>query len=151
LTLFVGCLERFGNLSRDRQRLIERQRPAGDLVSECLTFNQLHHQRAHSPSLFTAMDLRDVWVVERGDADQGEDFVRSEPRATAESQEEPPLRRREYTIRSCFSNERSVPPSNVLGAAVYWSPSASMQATTLFQLERRRCRAESAGPTTAFT
>jgi len=65
--LLVCCLEGFGNLSRDRQRLIERQRPADDLFCEGFTLYQLHHQRAHPARLFTAMDVRDVGVVERGE------------------------------------------------------------------------------------
>ena len=65
--LLVGCLEGFGNLPRDRQRLIERQRPAGDFFCEGFTLYKFHYQRAHPPRLFTAMDVRDVWVVERGE------------------------------------------------------------------------------------
>jgi len=63
----VGGLEGFGNLSRDRQRLIEGQGPARDFFCEGFALYQLHHQRAHLARLFAAMDVRNVRVVERSE------------------------------------------------------------------------------------
>ena len=44
--LLVRRLERFGDLPRDRQRLIERNRSARDPIGERRALDQLHDQRA---------------------------------------------------------------------------------------------------------
>ena len=43
--LFVRGFERLGDLLRDRQRLVERDRPARDPLREIVAFDQFHHER----------------------------------------------------------------------------------------------------------
>ena len=50
---------------RDRQRLVERQRPAGDALRQILALDQFHHQRADAAGLLEAVDVGDVRMVER--------------------------------------------------------------------------------------
>ena len=38
--------ERLGDLPRDRQRLVERHRPARDVRREILALDELHHERS---------------------------------------------------------------------------------------------------------
>jgi hypothetical protein len=52
----VRVLQRFGDLLREAQRLIERQR-----TLEILTFHQFHHQGV----LFQPVNSRDIRMVER--------------------------------------------------------------------------------------
>ena len=47
--LFVRGLERLGDLLRERQGLVERDRPARDALRQVLAFDQLHHQRRGAP------------------------------------------------------------------------------------------------------
>ena len=65
--LFVCRLERVGNLPCDRERLVERNRAAGDSLREVLALDQLHDQRRGVTRLLEAVDLRDVRVVQRGE------------------------------------------------------------------------------------
>ena len=46
----VRGFERFGDLSRNRQRLVERNRPARDAFREVLAFDELHHERSAAAS-----------------------------------------------------------------------------------------------------
>ena len=43
--LLVRRFERLGDLLRDRQRLVERNRPLRDAVGQRRPLDQLHHQR----------------------------------------------------------------------------------------------------------
>ena len=52
---------------RDRQRLVERNRPLGDPIRQRRPLDQLQHQRRDAVGLLQAVDLRDVRVVERGE------------------------------------------------------------------------------------
>ena len=52
---------------RDRQRLVDRNRPARDALRQVLALDQLHHQRAHATALLEAVNVRDVRMVERGE------------------------------------------------------------------------------------
>ena len=63
--LLVRRFERLGDLPRDRQRLVERDRPVRDPIGERRAFDQLHHQRAHAVGVFEAVDVRDVRMVQR--------------------------------------------------------------------------------------
>ena len=54
-----------GDLLRDRERLVERDRSAGDAIGERRPFDQLQHQRAHTSGLFEAVDGADVRMVQR--------------------------------------------------------------------------------------
>ena len=44
--VLVRGFERLGDLLRDRQRLVERNRPLRDAVGERRSLDQLHHERA---------------------------------------------------------------------------------------------------------
>jgi hypothetical protein len=70
----VGGFERFGDLPRDRQRLVGRHRTARDALSEILAVDELHDDRAGRrlgrtslARLFDAVHLRDVGVIEGGE------------------------------------------------------------------------------------
>jgi hypothetical protein len=74
----VVCgLERLGDLTCDRQRLVELDRPARDPRAEVFAIDELHDQRA---LIVEAVDLRDARVVE----------CRERPRFALEARE--PLR-----------------------------------------------------------
>ncbi len=57
-------LQRLGDLFRNRQRLIQRDRPLGDPVREGRAFDQLQDQRPRPLGLLDAVDGGDVGVVE---------------------------------------------------------------------------------------
>ena len=65
--LLVRRLQRFGDLLRDRQRLVERDRLRARSAARGLTLDQLHHERADAAALFEAVDVRDVRMVQRGE------------------------------------------------------------------------------------
>ena len=58
--LLVRRLERFGDLFRDQERLINRDRSTRDPLREVLALNQFHHERADSVTMFKAVDVGDV-------------------------------------------------------------------------------------------
>ena len=62
--LLVRRLERLGDLLRDRQRLVDGNRPPRDPIGERRAFDQLHHQRVHAAGILEAVDLRDVRMIE---------------------------------------------------------------------------------------
>ncbi len=53
-------LQRLRDLLRDRQRLIERDRPLRDSVSEGGAFDQLEDERPRALGFLDAVDLGDV-------------------------------------------------------------------------------------------
>jgi hypothetical protein len=59
--LLVRGFERFGDLLRDRECVIERDRAAADALRQVLALDQLHHERV----VFDAVDCRDVRMIER--------------------------------------------------------------------------------------
>ena len=61
----VRGLERFRDLPRDRQRFVERHRPARETLREVVALDQLHDQSGRVSRLFEAVDLRDARVVQR--------------------------------------------------------------------------------------
>ncbi len=63
--LLVRRLERLGDLPRNRQRLVERKRPLHDAVRERRALDELHHQRGHAARFLEAVDVGDVWMVQR--------------------------------------------------------------------------------------
>ena len=63
----VGGLQRLGNLLRNRQRFIDGDRALGDPVGERRPLDEFEHQCPSVISLFDAVDLRDVGVVEAGE------------------------------------------------------------------------------------
>ena len=65
--LLVRRFERLGDLLRDRQRFVERDRAARDSLREILALDQFHDERAHTAGFFEAVDVRDVRMVQRGE------------------------------------------------------------------------------------
>ena len=63
--LLVGRFERLRNLPRDRQRLVERDRPARDALRQIVALDQFHHEGRDAPALFEAVDAGDVGMVQR--------------------------------------------------------------------------------------
>ena len=63
----VCGLQRLRDLLRDRQRLIQRDRPLRDPVSEGGPFDQLQHERLDALRLLQPVDAPDVRMVERGE------------------------------------------------------------------------------------
>ena len=63
----VCRLQRLGDLLRNRQRLIQRDRSLRDPVGEGRPFDQLQHQRPRPLGFLDAVDLGDVGVVEAGE------------------------------------------------------------------------------------
>ena len=46
--LLVRRFERFGDLSGDRQRLVDRHRPLRNAVRQGRALDELHHERLHA-------------------------------------------------------------------------------------------------------
>ncbi len=62
--LLVRRFERFGNLPRDGQRFVERDRAERDALRQIVAVDQLHHDGTHTATLFEAVDVRDVRVID---------------------------------------------------------------------------------------
>ena len=58
--VLVRGFERFGDLSRDRQRLVDRDGAARDPLREILTLDELENQRGDAIRFFQAVDVGDV-------------------------------------------------------------------------------------------
>ncbi len=65
--LLVRRFQRSDDLPRDRQRLLQRNRPARDSVSERRPIDQLQHQSLRAVALLEAVNGRDVRMIERGE------------------------------------------------------------------------------------
>ena len=65
--LLVRRFEGFGDLLRDGQRLVHGNRTLRDAVGERRPLDQFHHESNRARALFQAVDLRDVWMVQRGE------------------------------------------------------------------------------------
>ena len=65
--LLVRRLERLGDLLRDRQRLVERNRAPRDPLREILALDEFHDERLHAVGVLQAVDRRDVRMVQRGE------------------------------------------------------------------------------------
>ena len=63
--LLVRRLQRLRDLARDRERLVQRHRPARDPLRQRLALDELEHQRTDAARLLDAVDVRDAVVVER--------------------------------------------------------------------------------------
>ena len=63
--LFVGGLEGIGNLLRDRQRFIKRNRPSGNSISEGWPVDQFHDERAYAVRFFHTKDVGDIRMIQR--------------------------------------------------------------------------------------
>jgi len=62
--LLVGGLERLGGLLRDREGLVERDRPLGDAVGQRRAFNQLEDEDLLAVGLLEPVDVANVGMVE---------------------------------------------------------------------------------------
>ena len=65
MPLLVRRFERLGDLSRNRQRLVERNRPACDPLRQILAFNEFKDQRFHAIGVFDPVNVCDVRMVQR--------------------------------------------------------------------------------------
>ena len=65
--LVVRRLERLRDLSRDRQRFVDRNRPLGDAVGERRSLDELHHESRRAFTLLETVNLCDVRMVEPGE------------------------------------------------------------------------------------
>ena len=63
-TGFMRGFQSLGDLLCNRQRLIHRDRPLGDPVSQGRPFHQLQDEGSGLVALLDAVDLRDVRMVE---------------------------------------------------------------------------------------
>ena len=64
--LLVRRFERFGDLLRDRQRLVERDRAARDALRQVVALRRAPSRARDAVSFFEAVDARDVRVIQRG-------------------------------------------------------------------------------------
>jgi hypothetical protein len=62
--LFVRGFQRLGDLSRDRQCLVERNRTACDALRQILALDEFHHEGVRSTGFLEAVDRRDVRMIE---------------------------------------------------------------------------------------
>ena len=65
--LLVRRFEGFGDLLRDRQRLVKRDRSARDALREILALDQLHHEGLHAVGVLQPVDRGDVRMIQRGE------------------------------------------------------------------------------------
>ncbi len=65
--LLVRRFECLGNLLRNRQRFVDRDRAFRDPLREVVTLDQFHHQRGDATAFFEAVDVGDVRVIQRGE------------------------------------------------------------------------------------
>ena len=64
--LLVSRLQRIGNLTRDWQRLFERNRSMRNPVGQGWSLDELQHERADAVRFLQAVDGGDVGVIESG-------------------------------------------------------------------------------------
>ena len=63
--LLVRGFERVGDLFRDRQRFVERNRPTRDPLREVFAFHQFEDQCLDAIGVLDAVDVGDVRMVQR--------------------------------------------------------------------------------------
>ena len=63
----VGSVERLGDLNRQRERSIERNRTALQALGKRLALEELHDQVGHAVFLTDVVNRADVRVTETGD------------------------------------------------------------------------------------
>ena len=63
--LLVCRLERLGDLSRDRECLLNRQRTQRQTLGERRAFHEFEHEAAHASGLLQPIDRANVWMVQR--------------------------------------------------------------------------------------
>ena len=62
--LLVRGFKRFRDLFRDRQRFVDRDRPARNALRQIVALDQFHHQRANTAGFFEAVNVRDIRMVQ---------------------------------------------------------------------------------------
>ena len=67
MPLLVRRFERLRDLLRDRQRLVDRDRPARNALRQVLALDEFHHQRTDTVGFFETVDVRDVGMIQRGE------------------------------------------------------------------------------------
>jgi hypothetical protein len=65
--LLMRRFERIGDLHRDVERLVGRDRTCGDAVGERGAFHELHRERGRLAAALEPVDLRDIRMIERGE------------------------------------------------------------------------------------
>ena len=65
--LFVRGLDGLDDLSRDADRLLDRNGALANALRERRTFNQFHDQRVDTAGFLETVDLRDVRVIQSGE------------------------------------------------------------------------------------
>jgi len=65
--LFVRGFERLGDLSRDGQRLVDRDGALDNAICESRPVDELHHQRDNAIAFLEAVQDGDVGMVQRGE------------------------------------------------------------------------------------
>ena len=63
--LLVRGFERVGDLLRDRQRFVERDRAARDTLRQVVALDQFHHEGMCATGFLKAVDRRDVRMIQR--------------------------------------------------------------------------------------
>ena len=76
--LLMRRFERLCDLLRDRQRLVDRDRPARNALRQVLALDELHHQRTDTVGFFETVDVRDIGMIQRR---EGLRFARETVRA----------------------------------------------------------------------
>lgn len=65
--LIMRRFERAGNLTSNQYRLVERNRALGDSIGKRLALDQLEDERLTGAGILDAMNVRDVWMIQRGE------------------------------------------------------------------------------------
>ena len=65
--LFVRGFERIGDLARDGERFITRDRPPQQPIGERGAFDQFEHEDRHPARVFQPVDGADVRMIQRGE------------------------------------------------------------------------------------
>ena len=62
--LLMRGFERLGDLLRDRQRLVNRDRPARNALRQVLALDEFHHQRTDTVGFFETVNVGDVGMIQ---------------------------------------------------------------------------------------
>ena len=66
-TVFVGGLERLGDLARNRERLVQGQGATRDAIGKRWPVDEFKHECVHAARVFEPVDSRDIWMIQRGE------------------------------------------------------------------------------------
>jgi hypothetical protein len=62
--LLMRRFERVRDLFRDRQRFVDRDRPARNALRQVLAFDEFHREGPEAPAFFEPVDRGDVRMIE---------------------------------------------------------------------------------------